>query len=119
MNRERLVEILENILGEPINALISAHIDRFYSVGYNYKDMARAMVYLYDVKKNPKDKLKQFGLGLLPTIMGEANAYYDKMKAMQENQKRFLEQPQSIQEKEVKVQYSNVKRKKEVDLSEL
>lgn len=80
MNREELYEIIESVSGAKVNAMIEKQIDNFVQSGITYKEIARAVVYFYDVRKNDKNRISIYGIGIVKNIRNEANTYYDNLK---------------------------------------
>lgn len=77
MNREELEKILCDVLEIPrTNKMIDSQISKFKKQhGYSYKEIGRA-VYYY-VKVLGKDfEIRKYGIGLVPNIMDDANAYF-------------------------------------------
>lgn len=118
MSKKELIELLTELLGT-LSPLVLKQIDNYVKQGLTYKDIARAVYYIFDVlKKVPIDSIKQFGIGLVPSYVDEANAYYEEIKRQQERQARQVEESESIQTRFVSPQKS-VKRKRGININEL
>jgi hypothetical protein len=118
MSKKELIELLTKLLGT-LSPLVLRQIDNYVAQGLTHKDIARAVYYIFDVlKKVPIDSTAQYGIGLVPSYVGQANAYYEKIKRQQEQQAKQVEDSESIQTRFVSPQ-KRVKIKKEVDINEL
>lgn len=118
MTKKELIEQLTKLLGT-LDQMVLRHIDILSKGGLTYKEIARAVYYIYDVLKQPKDNIKQYGIkGLVPLYVQRANAYYDEIKRMREQQARDTRKL-NIDAREVSPQKRKKKKRGEIDISEL
>ena len=80
MTKAELIEIIEQLTGKKISSLINSQIDNFIKSGMTYKEIARSVVYFYEVKKQDVSKIDIYGIGIVKNIKDEANKYYDNIK---------------------------------------
>lgn len=118
MGKKELIQLLTELLGT-LPARVLSHIDILTAQGLTYKEIARAVYYIYDVLKQPKVDLDKWGIkGLVPVYVDKANRYYDALKHQQEQQKQQVLQAGDTPIKEVKPQ-TRIKRKVDIDINEL
>lgn len=92
MKKQELREIICETLGlDKIPNIIETQIHRLtMELGLTYKEVARAVVYYYGVKKNEYQPM--YGIGIIQNVYPEANRYYEKLKKQREEQLRSVEE---------------------------
>lgn len=80
MEKSELREVICDVLKIPkLNGMLEAQINRFViELGLNYKEIAQALVFYFEVEKNPYDP--KFGMGIVPHVKDRANAYFEKKR---------------------------------------
>jgi len=69
---------------------IENQITRFVTEqGLTYKQIARALVFFIDVEKGTYEQ--RYGLGIIPSVVERADAYYEGIKRRRERQKQSIE----------------------------
>lgn len=118
MSKKELIELLTEVLG-PLTPMVLRQIDKFIKQGLTYKEIARAVVYLYSVTKKLKiESVATYGIALVPEYVNAANNYYDEIKRQQESQKKQVDAAKDINQRLVSPQ-KRVKRKRGIDINEL
>lgn len=117
MSKRELIELLTELLG-PLSGMVLRQIDKFVRQGLTYKEIARAVYFLFDVQGRDKKSVSTYGIGLVPNVIKEANYYYDSLKAQQEKQAQQAQNFKGVPLREVKVQKRN-KKKRSIDINEL
>lgn len=73
-----------------ITPLIGRQIGRFrLEHGYTYKQIARAVVYLVQIRNQRFDPM--FGIGTVPNVMDESERYFERLKREREARLKSLE----------------------------
>ncbi len=118
MTLRELEELIIEVSGKPLSSMIQNQISKYYQEGYTYKEIGRCIWYFYRINNNDIRKIDQYGIGIVPCVREQANAYYDNLKSKQEQQRIAAERvkEQSIKEIEIKATRRNFN-KKEVDIS--
>ena len=86
---------------EDINLRIKKQINTFHDeYKYSYSGILKSLISFYEIKGNSIDKANG-GIGIVPYIYDDANAYYRRLwKAQQINQSKpieqYISQPQTI-----------------------
>lgn len=117
MSKLELIELLTKLLGT-LPSMVLNQIDKYVKEGLSYKDIARAVYYMFDIQKRDKATVAKYGIGLVPLISEEANKYYDTIKKQQEQQKKQVIAAEDIETRVVKPQVQK-KRKRGIDINEL
>lgn len=118
MNKKELIELLTKLLGT-LDQMVLRHIDILSKQGLTYKEIARAVYYIYDVLGQPKDSVKQYGIkGLVPLYVQKANAHFDEVRRVQEQQ-AIDAKDVDIASRQVSPQKRKKKKRSEIDISEL
>lgn len=117
MSKKELIELLTELLGT-LPEMVLRQIDKYIAQGLTYKDIARAVYYIYSVQKQDRSKYIKFGIGLVPLVVDEANKYYDAIKRQQENQKKQVINAKEIPTREV-LKQQRIKRKAGININEL
>lgn len=93
-DKEQLEQYILHLFNETkINAKIRKQIKQYREEeNYTYTGMYKALVYFYEVKKNPIDKANG-GIGIIPYIYDIAYQYYYSIwLANQKNEHKLVEQ---------------------------
>lgn len=92
MKKQELRDIICETLGfDKIPNIIETQIHRFtMELGLTYKEVARAVVYFYGIKKN--EYQSAYGIGVVANIYPESNRYYEKLKRQREEQLKSVEE---------------------------
>lgn len=120
MTKNELRKMVKEILNlETIPPLLESQIHRFrMELGLTYKEIARALVYFFDVQKN--EYKPAFGVGVLPSIVPEANKYYDKLRKQREEQIKSVEAAKEHSNIILEVKHIPLKRKtRKIDIESL
>lgn len=118
MTRKELIEFLTEILG-PLPEMVIKQIDKYIKMGLTYKEIARSAAYIFEVTcKVPKNSISQFGIGLVPSYVKEANEYYENIKRQQDKQAHQVINAATVSKREVQPQ-GRKKRKRGIDINEL
>lgn len=118
MTKKELIEQLTRLLGT-LDQIVLRHIDILSKGGLTYKEIARAVYYIYDVLGQPKENISQYGIkGLVPLYVQRANAYYDELKRVRDQQ-AIDAKDVNIISRLVSPQKRKKKRRGEIDISEL
>ena len=117
MSRKELVELLTELLGT-LSAMVLRQIDKFVKEGLTYKDIARAVYFLYDVQGRDKKDVSTYGIGLVPHVTQQANSYYETIRRKQEEQRAQALASGDIPSREVSPQ-ERIKIRRDIDISEL
>lgn len=117
MNKKELIEHLTNVLGTLSNMVLN-QIDKYAKTGITYKEIARAVSFLYEVQNKDKKDVATYGIGLVPHVLAQANAYYDDLRQKIEDQRAQIENAESINSREVSPQ-DRIKRDRKIDINEL
>lgn len=86
MEKSELRELICDVLKIPkLNGMLEAQINRFVvELGLDYKEIAQALVFYYEVEGNPYDP--KYGMGIVPHVRDRANAYFDKKRKEKQKQ---------------------------------
>lgn len=119
MSKKELIQFLTEILG-PLPQIILRHIDILVTQGLTYKDIARAVAYIYVVQKQPIKDLDKWGIkGLVPVYLDKANNYYNEIKRQQESQRNQVNAASAVEVREVDTLKRTKRRKEGIDINEL
>lgn len=120
MTLEELRTLIVNLTNKPISSLVENQIKKYVLQGMTYKEIGRGVYYFYSVRHNDINNIDKFGIGIVPSILKEANNYYNSLARKQEEQKDAAKR---LQEKEIKeVTFKPNRRnftRREIDISEL
>ena len=108
-----ICEITEcnDIILRQINKYVTGH-------GFSYKDIARALCYYVDVM-GKKIQL-QYGIGIVPFVMKEAQQYFEQERKKQEEQRRAAQTTENITVMRVgPLPAKKSIRKRHIDISQL
>lgn len=95
-----------------LTPIISSQITKFVvERGLNYDTIARAVSYYMEVKKTPYQA--KFGIGLIPYMVDEANAYYAAIEAQKKAQIKSASIASSTPE--IILQATNLPKRKSID----
>ena len=95
---EYIIKLLgDDFITPRVRKQINTYIEQYQ---YTYSGIRKALVYFYEIKGNSIDKANG-GIGIVPYIYDDANAYYRRLwKAQQINQSKpieqYISQPQTI-----------------------
>ena len=117
MSKKELIELLTELLGT-LSAMVLRQIDKFVKEGLTYKDIARAVYFLYDVQGRDKKDVSTYGIGLVPLVYNQANQYYEDIRLRQEEQRAQVQASGDIPSREVSPQ-ERIKIRRDIDISEL
>ena len=117
MSRKESVELLTELLGT-LSQMVLRQIDKFVKDGLSYKDIARAVYFLYDVQGRDKKDVSTYGIGLVPHVYKQANQYYEDIRLKQEEQRAQALASGDIPSREVSPQ-ERIKIRRDIDISEL
>jgi hypothetical protein len=78
MDKKELFEVLKKTLKiSKINAQISRQVNKFIiELGLNYKDIAQALTFYFEVEGNKFDE--KYGIGIVPHVVDQAKKYYER-----------------------------------------
>ena len=95
-----------------LTPIISSQITKFVvERGLNYDTIARAVSYYMEVEKTPYQA--KFGIGLIPYMVDEANAYYAAIEAQKKAQIKSASIASSTPE--IILQATNLPKRKSID----
>lgn len=118
MTKPELIDILTELLGT-LPQIVYRHIDILQKEGLTYRDIARAVYYIFDVQHQPIKDLDKWGIkGLVPLYVSRANNYFEDIKRQQERQVAQVRESADVATKEVKPLEQN-KPTRGIDISEL
>lgn len=114
-DKEKLEQYILKLFNETkISARVRRQIAKFKEEeGYSYSGMLKALVYFYEIKRNPIEK-SNGGIGIVPYIYKDAyNYYYALWVANQKNEHKLIQQyvPQ-VQEIKIPVPQRKMKKRK-------
>lgn len=81
--------------------MVQKQIDKFHASGITYKEIARAVYYMFQVQGRDAESVSTYGIGLVPGIKDEANQYYEQIKQRQEKQANQVRNFKKVSTKEV------------------
>jgi hypothetical protein len=117
MSKKELLELLTELLGT-LPQMVLNQIEKFVKTGITYKDIARAVYFLYDVQGRDKKDISTYGIGLVPHVIAQANSHYESIRRRQEDQRTQTQGDMEIPSREVSPQ-ERAKIRREIDISEL
>lgn len=123
VDRKQLEEIIRELFNiSTISSLINTQITKLVTThGYSYLDIARALCYFVE-KKQGKLDLK-YGIGIVPHIMKESDAYYSRLKSEKEKQQKQIQEIKKENKKQKVIFITKTKetpiKKKQIDLKKL
>jgi hypothetical protein len=111
MTKKELKEFICDVLQIPkTNSMIESQINRFVvELEFDYKEIAQALVFYYEVQGNKYDS--QYGLGILPHVREKANAYFDKKR--KEKQKQLESVKEASKQTDIILKVNKIKRRKQ------
>ena len=115
--------ICELLNVDTINHMIKGQITRFVTEDkLTYKQIARSLVYYLEVRGRPAKE--GMGIGFVPVVFPDANAYYERLAAiLRENQRQGnkLREVYNTPKNRIRVKASERKRKhkKLIDINEI
>lgn len=105
--------IMETLNFDSMPSIIDSQIHRYkMELGLSYKEIARAFVYFFGVQKN--EYKAAFGIGVLPNVVPEANAYYEKLKKQREEQLKSVEEAKKHSDIILEIKHIPTKRKRKL-----
>jgi len=120
MTKQELREFICDVLQIPkVNAMIEAQINRFViELEFDYKEIAQALVFYHEVQGNKYDP--KYGLGILPHVREQANAYFHKKRKEKQKQLESLEEANKQPDIILKVnKITRRKQKPKIDIENL
>jgi len=118
--RSKFIEFAYNIFGNKL-APAAYRMMKQYRAKHSWIEMTRAMEYFYLVRRNSTDKAKN-NIGIIPYVIEEAKAFYEKENVKVENQTRALIQGvkkyNETTREEVKVK-NTTRKDKQINLEDL
>lgn len=117
MSRKELIELLTELLG-PLSNMVLRQIDKFTQAGLTHKDIARAVYYVFDVLGRDRSSVSTYGIGLVPSVVNDANKYYDNIKRQQEKQAEQMKNIQEVPVRTVEPQ-SRIRKMRGIKIDEL
>lgn len=101
MNKKELESTLCDLLGiDKVTLLIKQQITKFVTKhGYSYKDIARAIYYFVEVKKQEPDLSR--GIGIVPYMHEDSKKFFERLKQDQLRQEREAEKMKKSKEKPI------------------
>lgn len=92
-NEESLNQLICEVTGlSTVTPLIKRQIFKYTTeLRMTYKEIARCIVWYVEVERKTFDKA-YYGIGVVPNIREQANAYFEKLKKDQEEKQRQAEE---------------------------
>lgn len=92
MTEEQMVKVLLSVLKrDSLPTIIGSQIKKFRAQGITPKQIARAVVYYYEERGGDTSKVDIYGIGIVPLVYKEADAFYENLSQQQEIAKKDAE----------------------------
>lgn len=89
MTKTELLAKMDEWIELPLSQspMIISQVDKFVKQhGYSYKEIGRAVFYYFLILNRPF--VKTYGIGIVPSVMQDANDYFEAKKREEENLKK-------------------------------